>query len=134
MIRPLTRDHPAVLTSDAGRDGGSSGLTRFCIDIRRHLGTVEITVGGDVDALGCELLTGALSDLVDGQGNLDVMVDLAAVVHIESAALEAIAAAAHTNARRGGRVRIKATMNPVLTAAGLDSLLIAPQRCLAIDS
>jgi anti-anti-sigma factor len=128
MTRPPTQDRPAVPIPDTRRDGGRSGVSRFSIDIRRHYGTVEISVGGDLDALGCELLAGALSDLVDGQGNLDVIVDLGAVTHIEPPALQVVAAAADASAKRGGRLRLTATMDAALMSAGLGGLLIAPRR------
>ncbi len=49
------------------------------IVITRALGTVVVTVGGNVDANGCDLLQGILRDLVDDQGNLDVVLDLSGV-------------------------------------------------------
>lgn len=119
---------PALPRRNCRGEGTSPRASRFSVDIRRHLGTVEITVCGEVDALGCELLAGALSDVVDGQGNLDVIVHLGAVAHIEPSALQAIAAAADTNARRGGRLRITATMNDDLIAAGLGGLVSAPRK------
>jgi anti-anti-sigma regulatory factor len=44
--------------------------------VGRALGTVVVTVDGDLDLEGCGLLTRLLHDLIDGQGNLAVAVDL----------------------------------------------------------
>jgi anti-anti-sigma factor len=100
--------------------------------IGRQLGTVEVTVIGDLDAVGSELLAGALRDLVDGQGNLDVIVDVAGRHCIDDTALEAIAAIAQTSAQRGGRLRLRSATDTdaviaALAAAGLDDLVMARQ-------
>jgi anti-anti-sigma factor len=98
--------------------------------IGRQQGTVEVIVSGDLDALGSELLAGALRDLVAGQGNLDVIVDVTGLHRIDRPALEAIAATAETSAQRGGRLRLRAAtvadaVVAALAAAGLDNLVMA---------
>jgi hypothetical protein len=62
---------------------------------------VVVTVHGEIEPLGCELLEGVLmTDLIDGQGNLLVAVDLAQAV-VEPEAMAVFTAAAQRARRRG---------------------------------
>ncbi len=114
---------------DGRRQDAAIGGSTISIVIRRQLGTVVVIVRGELDALGSELLAAAISDLVDGQGNLDVVVDLVGLAKLAPPTLEAIAAGAHASAQRGGRLRLRvATNNGALTMACSDGLLIAPDQ------
>lgn len=76
----------------------------FSIAISRALGTVVVTVHGDLDPPGAKHLGSVLADLIYGQGNLDVVVDL----HDASAAkgLEVFAAAAKQASQRGAALSL----------------------------
>ncbi|MGI8776293.1 MAG: STAS domain-containing protein [Acidimicrobiales bacterium] len=50
--------------------------TPFSMAIGRALGTVVVTAHGDLDDAGAANLERVLDDLIDGQGNLHVVVDL----------------------------------------------------------
>lgn len=54
--------------------------------VGRALGTVVVTVDGQLDLPGCLLLERLLADLIDGQGNLAVAVDLGRAI-VEPGAL-----------------------------------------------
>jgi anti-anti-sigma regulatory factor len=68
-------------------------LPNLDVVIGRGHGSVVVTVEGELDLAGCRLLEGVLTDLIEGQGNLTVAVDLgnavvepvAMVVFIEAA-------------------------------------------------
>ena len=127
---------PSASWGNSRRRGERPAASRVSLVIRRRQGTVEITVSGVLDTLGCELLAGALRDLVDGQGNLDVIVDVTDLDRIDGPALEAIAACAHTSALRAGRLRVRAATDgdavvAALAEAGLDGLVMARRRPLS---
>ena len=46
------------------------------IAVRRALGRVVVTVHGELDGPGATILERVLSDLIEDQGNLDVVLDL----------------------------------------------------------
>lgn len=50
----------------------------FSLSIRRVHGKVVVTVSGEVEPGGCLLIERALNDLIEGQGNVNVEVDLRA--------------------------------------------------------
>jgi hypothetical protein len=70
-----------------------SDLPNLAVAIGRGQGSVVVTVEGELDLAGCRMLEGVLTDLIQGQGNLTVSVDLgnavvepvAMVVFIEAA-------------------------------------------------
>ncbi|MDQ6617372.1 MAG: hypothetical protein M3083_22150 [Actinomycetota bacterium] len=68
--------------------------------VGRALGTVVVTVHGDVDRLGGEFLDAVLADLIDDQGNLAVEVDLTQASL--AAGTERVLVAAVGRARRHG--------------------------------
>ena len=49
---------------------------RFYVAVGRALGTVVVTVHGNIDVEGCHVLHRLVRDLVEDQGNLDVVLDL----------------------------------------------------------
>ncbi|MGH9149464.1 MAG: STAS domain-containing protein [Acidimicrobiales bacterium] len=72
------------------------------IAISRAMGTVVVTVHGDLDVAGARHLASVLADLIDGQGNLAVVVDLRDAGGPDPAAVGVFAAAAENATRRGG--------------------------------
>ncbi|MGH9156187.1 MAG: STAS domain-containing protein, partial [Acidimicrobiales bacterium] len=93
----------------------------------RALGTVVVTVHGDLDGAGAGKLSIVLADLIDGQGNLAVVVDLHdAGASDVGGALAVFAAAARKAGRRGGALRLSYPPDQVhqaLQLQGLDHLL-----------
>lgn len=102
--------------------------TRLLV-VGRHIGTVVVTLHGDVDVPAAAGLASVLHDLIDGQGNLDVAVNLRAVYRIDNAGVQALFAAAKRIVARGGRLRVDGPSGFVvdaLTRAGLAALIAVP--------
>ncbi len=94
--------------------------------ISRALGTVVVTAHGDLSGHGAdELPRAVLEDLVDGQGNLSVAVDLHDVAGIDEAGVRILAWAARRVTSRGGAFRLARPPEAVIrslrgTRRGLD--------------
>lgn len=76
------------------------------VGVRRALGTVVVTVHEELDGSGAAHLDRILADLIDGQGNLAVVVDLGDVSVVESDGLAVLVAAAERAEGRGGALRL----------------------------
>lgn len=94
--------------------------------IGRFRGTVLVTMHGDLDPAASRHLGDILRDLIDDQGNLDIVVDLLDVGKISDAGDEVLAAAADRLVVRGGELRLGGT-----TRAAVDSLASASHTGLA---
>lgn len=70
--------------------------------IGRALGTVVVTVDGELNVESSELLARVLSDLIEGQGNLAVAVDLGKAI-VDPEAVTVFAEAAQRASRRGAK-------------------------------
>src|SRR5687768_9691404 len=75
------------LLNGRGRPVPSVVHPGFWLAISRALGTVVVTVHGRLDGTASRQLDGVLTDLIDGQGNLDVVADLWDVKTIEGDSL-----------------------------------------------
>lgn len=92
-----------------GHQGGRDGESRtagapepaLSYAVGRALGTVVVTVHGDIDLEGSEALERVLDDLVDGQGNRAVAVDLRKARILSDEALDVFYAIGHRARRRG---------------------------------
>ena len=76
----------------------------FSFAVSRALGTVVVTTHGVLDHNSARVLGDALVDLVDHQGNLAVIVDVADLHLSDHMCLVALARAASAADRRGGRL------------------------------
>ncbi len=76
-------------------------LPHFGIAISRALGTVVVTVHGEIDVPGARHLGSVLADIIDGQGNLDVVVDLHDATAADASGLSMFAVAAEQATERG---------------------------------
>ena len=92
-----------------GEEEGPHGLVRgdrvapaLSLAVGRALGTVVVTVDGVLNVDSSEFLAGVLSDLIEGQGNLAVAVDLGKAV-VDPEAVTVFAEAAQRASRRGAR-------------------------------
>ena len=95
----------------------------FSIVIGRQLGTVVVTVHGELDMTRAGHLGNILADLIDGQGNLSVVVDLHDATTNEPDTLLVFTEAAERARRRGGTVLLNEphpTLGKALQLRGLD--------------
>jgi anti-anti-sigma regulatory factor len=65
-----------------------------------------VSIQGEVGADSWSLLGAVLGDLIDAQGNLDVVLDLCDVARLERDAVPMIVNAAHQAHSHGGRLRL----------------------------
>jgi anti-anti-sigma factor len=109
---------------------GSEGVpdldtSKLSLVIGRALGTVVVTVDGELDGDGCAALGLLLTDLIDGQGNRAVAVDLRKA-HLEPQALRGLLDVARRADRRGTRFVLQAVPTDaydVLQSSGLAALV-----------
>ncbi len=114
---------PAEAWNRSGAGGSPAPVGSLAIG--RFLTTVVVTVHGAVDRPASAALAATLGDLIDGQGNLAVVVDLRDVCGIDRSGVDALSAAAARIAARGGELRLGGPSGAVfdsLTAAGLGKL------------
>lgn len=79
---------------------------RSRIVIGRYQGTVIVSVHGDLDDPGLVHLGGVLADLIDGQGNLSLLVDLHDAIAIDPEGVSVFAEAAERVHRDGGAITL----------------------------
>ena len=100
------------------------------IAIARAAGTVVVTVRGELDAEQSQHLGGILVDLIDGQGNMSIVVDLRDASATDPDCLWMLTEAAERAHRRGAMIRLDAAPAVVTSALqlrGLDAFVdIAP--------
>jgi anti-anti-sigma factor len=97
--------------------------------VGRFRGTVVVTLHGDLEVNGAGGLSGVLCDLIDGQGNLAVIVDVRDIDTIDDSTVHTLAVAADTIAARGGELRLGGPSGltfDALTRAGLAALISIP--------
>lgn len=96
----------AATTADVGDSPGfrPSPATSSTVVVGRFGGAVVVTLHGDIDQAASVRLAGVLGDIIDGQGNLAVVVDLHDVGWIEGAGVDVLAAAAASIASHGGEL------------------------------
>lgn len=91
--------------------------------IGRQLGTVVVTVHGELDMPRASHLGNILADLIDGQGNLSVVVDLHDATTAEPDSLLVFIEAAERVRRRGGTMLLNKphpALGEALQLRGLD--------------
>jgi len=102
--------HVAVLTRGGATAGGSEhprplgATSRF--QISRAGSTVVVSVSGEIGPEDWALVDAVLWDLIDAQGNLDVVLDLCDVTYLERAAVPLIVDAARQAHVHGGHLRL----------------------------
>jgi anti-sigma B factor antagonist len=98
----------------------------FNVSITRSTGQVVVRVTGELDARTAPDLRNRLVDLVEGQGNLDIVLDVSELSFIDSAGLGVLVAAARALQRRSGELTL---MDPtthvakILHTTGVNSLV-----------
>ncbi|MDP1803587.1 MAG: hypothetical protein Q8K72_00330, partial [Acidimicrobiales bacterium] len=84
----------------------AGAVAHFSIGIGRSGGTVVITIHGVSSHEDWARIDAVLRDIIDAQGNLDVVLDLGEVVSLESDAAPLIVHAAQRAHSHGGRLRL----------------------------
>ena len=77
-----------------------------CFAVGRSGGTVVVTIHGEIGFQDWSRIDAVLRDLIDAQGNLDVVLDLGDVVYLERDAVPLIVHAARLAHSHGGRLRL----------------------------
>ena len=80
----------------------------FSFEVTRISGRVVLLAHGTLDGAACGVLDRALRDLIDNQGNMVVVVDLADVAVSDLACAGVLLAAAASAADRGGELVLAA--------------------------
>lgn len=108
----------------------SNGFCRepldFSLEFSRHDRHVAVVVHGELDASTAPTLRERLSDLIECQGNLSVVVDLAATTFIDSTGLSVLVTAHKWLRARGGELRLagpRRSTAKVLEITGLSRIL-----------
>lgn len=101
---------PALSTSTDGdrfrEEAAGVSAHRSDIVVGRYRGTVVVTVHGELDRLGAAHLDHMLTDLIDGQGNLSLIVDLHDATATGEDSVPVFADASERAGRRGGTVTL----------------------------
>lgn len=84
--------------------------------IIRETDTVVVVLDGNLDLARAAQLGAALADLIDGQGNLRVVVDLEHVDRVDPAALGTLAVAAMVAELHGGHLAVRGASEDLLDA------------------
>lgn len=88
----------------------------FTFVVTRSLGVVVVTAHGHLDASGAAVLSDILDDLIEGQGNLRVVVDVHDMAMVGPLGLGALVAAAASATRRGGELTVVGPSEAVVIA------------------
>jgi anti-anti-sigma factor len=119
------RRHLPIATEDGGRaPAGARGslVHADAIVIGRFRGTVIVTLHGALDLSVSAGLGRMLHDLIEGQGNLSVVVDLRDVGRIDSSGVDVLGSASDQIAARGGELRLGEPTGAVFDALALSGL------------
>ncbi len=79
----------------------------FSVTVGRSDGRVVVRVGGELDAYSSPQLRSTLLDLIDGQGNLALVIDLANLEFIDSTGLSVLMTAVRRSRAHGGDVVLR---------------------------
>lgn len=102
----------------------------FTVLTRRAAQDVVVSIEGELDAATAPPLRAILSDLIDGQGNLSVVLDLSAMTFVDSIGLGVFAGAAKRLRARGGELVLAAPSSSTLrlfAVTGIDGLATIEQ-------
>lgn len=115
-----------IPTATVQPPAASSGQSATLV-VGRALGTVVLALHGEIDGSGPPYLGAVLHDLIDGQGNLALVVDLGGARGLDHSVVEVLRAAARSMNRRGGCLGLARPSEAVakaLTAADLADLVV----------
>ena len=103
-----------------------SGAHAFSLDFARRGRSVTVAVRGEVDGASATVLRGLLLDVVDGQGNLSVHLDLSEMTFIDSSGLSMLLDMHRRAVERGGTFVLhnpRPSAAKVFEIAGLTTIL-----------
>jgi anti-anti-sigma factor len=106
---------------------GSGRRSRLTVCIARALGTVVVTFRGSLDRDDGPRLRAALKDLIEHQGNRNVVVDLHELRTLDLMGLRVLGVAAGWAGRRGGSFRLadpSSAVGRTLRNSGLADLVL----------
>lgn len=98
----------------------------FSLRFYRQDAHVLVAVEGELDADSAPMLRQGLSDLIESQGNLSVVVDLRSMTFIDSSGLTVLVTAHKWLQARGGELRLsgpRRSAHRVLQISGLSRIL-----------
>lgn len=102
MSSPSGQPAPGEEEGPPGVVRGDRATPTLSLVVGRALGTVVVTVDGVLNVDSSELLARVLGDLIEGQGNLAVAVDLGKAI-VDPEAVTVFAEAAQRASRRGAK-------------------------------
>ena len=112
--------------SQGGSTTESPGPSARSIVIGRYRGTVVVTVHGDLDPTRAAHLGLMLTDLIDGQGNLSLIVDLRDATATDAASVAVFTDAAERANRHGGVITLNEPPDVLEQALRQRGLPISP--------
>jgi anti-anti-sigma factor len=119
-------------------EAGAAETMSFTFGVARALGTVVVTARGVIDEVGACALNHVLSDLVENQGNMTVVVDLHDVTDVDPRCLDIFVAAHHWALIRGGPLSltgVRLRVARALAETGVDRLVkVTSDRILAVPA
>lgn len=96
--------------------------------ISRALGRIVVSPYGALDAEFAEHLQAILSDLIEGQGNLEVVIDAMQVASIDDPAIEVLVEASRRMGERHGTLVISSARPEVVERLERHALVLSPPR------
>ncbi len=102
----------------------------FSLRFSRQDAHVLVAVQGDLDADSAPMLRQRLSDLIESQGNLSIVVDLRSTTFIDSSGLTVLVTAHKWLQARGGELRLlgpRRSAHRILQISGLSRILTIVQ-------
>jgi anti-sigma B factor antagonist len=101
--------------------------TGFSLMFSRALGNVIVHIHGALDATTAPELKDRLVDLIDGQGNRQLVLDLRRTTKIDSNGFSVLVDALHRQRKRGGVLVVSGPTSDVaeaFVAAGLEKIFV----------
>ncbi len=101
--------------------------TGFSLVFSRALGSVIVHIHGALDATTAPELKDRLVDVIDGQGNRQLVLDLRRTTRIDSNGFSVLVDALHRQRKRGGDLVVSGPTSDVaeaFVAAGLDKVFV----------
>lgn len=109
---PVDEQQPSRHTTDVPREAAGPPIS-----ISRALSRVVVTLHGTLDAHAAPRLRPLLLDLIDGQGNLDVVIDLRDVAVIDHAGIGVLLGASERMHHHGGRIEFSGARSDAFSTA-----------------
>lgn len=99
----------------------------FSLTFSRTLGCIVAHIHGPLDINNARQLDDRLADVIDGQGNRQLVLDLAGMTHVDSAGVRVLVSTLRKLQRSGGSLVLSGATSEValtLETAGLDKVFV----------